>query len=88
MAPTSFGQSAPGVAGAVPLPSFLSGHLGKAAEAAAANDQEPGVSLPVQEEEEGVPAGAGVSATGCARRQPAAAPRERCPPPAAGGPVG
>lgn len=50
----------------VPLscPSGPLGTLGKAAEAAAANDQEPGVGLPVQEEEERVSAGVGGSAAG------------------------
>lgn len=61
---------------------------GQAAEAAAANDQEPGVSLPVPEEEEGVSAGAGGTAAGRAGRQPAAPAGECCPPPAAGGSAG
>lgn len=44
--------------------------------------------MPVPEEEEGVPAGAGGPAAGRAGRQPAAAPGERCPPAAARGPAG
>lgn len=61
---------------------------GKAAEAAAAHDQEQRVGLPVPPEEEGVSAGAGGQAAGCAGRQPAAAQGECCPPAAAGGPAG